>query len=71
MIRVFLWTYPGNIALPHYNKFTDRTDIGSGTGDYALNFPIIRFSDVLLMYSEAVNEQNGPTDNALYGINIC
>lgn len=63
------WTYPGNISLPHYNKYTDRSDIGSGTGDYALNFPVIRFSDVLLMYSEAENEQNGPSDNALSGIN--
>lgn len=63
------WTYPGNIALPHYNKYVDLADIGSGTGDYAMNFPITRFSDVLLMHSEAENEQNGPTDNAVYGIN--
>jgi len=27
---------------------------------YAMNFPLIRFSDVLLMYAEAVNEISGP-----------
>src|SRR5690606_10309178 len=36
------WTYPGNIALPHYNKYIDHSDVGSGTGDYALNFYITR-----------------------------
>lgn len=63
------WTYPGNIALPHYNKYIDHSDAGSGTGDYALNLYITRFSDLLLMHSEAENEANGPTENALYGIN--
>jgi hypothetical protein len=28
---------------------------------YGMNFPLIRFSDVLLMYAEAVNEISGPT----------
>jgi hypothetical protein len=64
-----LYTYPGNISLPHYNKLVDRNDIGSGTGDYALNFYITRFSDLLLMHSEAENEAGGPSANALYGIN--
>jgi hypothetical protein len=63
------WTYPGNISLPHYNKYIDHSDVGSGTGDYALNFYITRFSDLLLMHSEAENEANGPTDNAVYGVN--
>lgn len=63
------WTYPGNISIPHYNKYIDRTDVGNGTADYALNFYITRFSDLLLMHSEAENEANGPSDNAVYGIN--
>ncbi|WP_316812306.1 RagB/SusD family nutrient uptake outer membrane protein [Pedobacter heparinus] len=29
-------------------------------GYYGMNFPLIRFSDVLLMYAEAVNEISGP-----------
>ncbi|MDR2810213.1 MAG: RagB/SusD family nutrient uptake outer membrane protein [Tannerellaceae bacterium] len=63
------YTYPGNISLPHYNKYIDRNDVGNGTGDYAINHYITRFSDLLLMHSEAENEANGPTENALYGIN--
>jgi len=64
------WTYPGNISIPHYNKYIDQTDVeATGTGDYAINFYLTRFSDLLLMYSEAENEVNGPTENALYGIN--
>ena len=63
------WTYPGNISLPHYNKYQDRNDVGSATSDYGLNFYITRYSDLLLMYSEAENEVNGPTATAMYGIN--
>ncbi len=63
------YTYPGNISLPHYNKYIDMEDVGSGTADYALNHYITRFSDLLLMHSEAENELNGPGENALYGIN--
>lgn len=63
------WTYPGSIAVPHYNKYIDHSDVGSGTGDYALNFYITRFSDLLLMQSEAENEANGPSETTLSGIN--
>jgi hypothetical protein len=63
------YTYPESIAIPNYNKYIDRTDVGNGTADYALNHYITRFSDLLLMHSEAENELNGPTENALYGIN--
>ncbi|MDR2920018.1 MAG: RagB/SusD family nutrient uptake outer membrane protein [Tannerella sp.] len=63
------WTYPGNINLPHYNKYIDRNDVGNGTGDYAMNHYIARFPDLLLMHSEAENEMNGPGETALYGIN--
>ncbi|SEN91383.1 Starch-binding associating with outer membrane [bacterium A37T11] len=33
------------------------------------NFPILRYADVLLMYAEAENELNGPTDSAYWAIN--
>ncbi|MBN1790006.1 MAG: RagB/SusD family nutrient uptake outer membrane protein [Bacteroidales bacterium] len=66
-----LYTYPGNITLPHFNKFIDMTDIkATGTADYAMNLPIARFSDVLMMQSEAENEANGPSETALIGINV-
>lgn len=34
-----------------------------------INFPILRYSDVLLMYAEAENELNGPTQDAQNYIN--
>ena len=33
------------------------------------NFPVVRYSDVLLMKAEAENEVNGPTDEAYDAIN--
>lgn len=41
-------------------KFMDPSiDIGQG-GSTQVNFPIIRYADILLMYAEAVNEISGP-----------
>lgn len=34
------------------------------------NFPILRFSDVLLMYAEAVNQISGPTPEAVNAVNL-
>jgi hypothetical protein len=34
------------------------------------NFPLLRYADVLLMYAEAENELNGPTQDALDKINM-
>ena len=65
-----VYTYPETISLPHYNKFQDPADVnGTGTADYATNLPITRYSDVLLMHSEAENEANGPSAQAVKGIN--
>ncbi len=36
----------------------------------AINFPILRYSDVLLMLAEAENELNGPTDEAYLYLNM-
>lgn len=66
-----VYTYPGTISLPHYNKFIDPADVnGTGTADYATNLPITRYADVLLMHSEAENEANGPSGEAVKGINM-
>jgi hypothetical protein len=35
----------------------------------AINWPILRYSDVLLMFAESENEVNGPTDAAYSAIN--
>ena len=39
----------------------------SGTG---INFAYIRYADVLLMFAEAENELNGPTDEAQYALKV-
>ena len=35
----------------------------------SINFPVMRYSDVLLMFAEADNEVNGPTQDAINAIN--
>lgn len=35
----------------------------------SINFPILRYSDILLMFAEADNEINGPTPDAIAAIN--
>lgn len=66
-----IYTYPGNIALPHFNKLIDPEafKIATSTSDLAVNMPITRYADVLLMHSEAENEANGPSAAAVEGIN--
>lgn len=36
----------------------------------SINFPILRYADVLLMLAEAENEVNGPTEDAYYYLNL-
>lgn len=39
-------------------------------GNSGIDFPVMRYADVLLMYSEALCEENGPTPEAYWGINM-
>ena len=39
-------------------------------GTTTINFPLLRFSDVLLMYAEADNEINGPQPEAINYVNL-
>lgn len=49
---------------PHFNKYFDPATPAS-PGQSSKNTPIIRFAEVLLIYAEALNEQNGgPTAEA-------
>lgn len=49
---------------PHFNKYFDPATPTS-PGQSSKNTPIIRFAEVLLIYAEALNEQNGgPTAEA-------
>ncbi|MCB9267258.1 MAG: RagB/SusD family nutrient uptake outer membrane protein [Lewinellaceae bacterium] len=54
---------------PHIQKYWDR--IGEpAAGNTDNDFPYLRYSDVLLMYAEALNElNNGPTAEAYQAIN--
>jgi hypothetical protein len=48
-----------------------RIDFSTGSLREGVNFPVIRYADVLLMYAEALNESNsGPTQEAYNAINM-
>lgn len=54
---------------PHIQKYWDRiAEPAAGNTDN--DFPYLRYADVLLMYAEALNEQNsGPTTEAYQAVN--
>lgn len=54
---------------PFLTKF-HRINLPTGTLREGVNFPLIRYSDVLLTYAEAVNESNGPTQAAYDAVNM-
>ncbi|MEX2511512.1 MAG: RagB/SusD family nutrient uptake outer membrane protein [Cyclobacteriaceae bacterium] len=51
------------VPVPYINKYNHPHQIRGITND---NWPVIRYSDVLLMLAEALNEANGPSGEA-YG----
>lgn len=56
------------LSTPHFNKYYDNTSVGSPANS-SVNIPVLRYSDVLLMYAEALNEINGgPTAEAYKAI---
>ncbi|MBE7178782.1 MAG: RagB/SusD family nutrient uptake outer membrane protein, partial [Mucilaginibacter polytrichastri] len=57
------YTFP-----PHFKKYFDPTVVNNPSLS-GINFPVLRFSDVLLIYAEALNEQGGPTGDAYTAIN--
>ena len=54
------------VPIPYVTKFTYPHTI---TGRTDNNWPILRYADVLLMLAEAINEQSGPTTEALGYLN--
>jgi hypothetical protein len=54
------------VPVPFINKYNNPHSIRGVTND---NWPIIRYSDVLLMLSEAINETSGPTSEAYEYLN--
>jgi hypothetical protein len=58
---------PGADQGPGSNKYWDP--LACGRGQARNNFMVIRYSDVLLIYAEALNELNGPSAEAYGAIN--
>ena len=65
------WYNPGNLAndpepqpgaIEAYNTLEEGTITKNFT---SINFPVLRYADILLMYAEAENELNGPTATAI------
>ncbi|OUL60239.1 RagB/SusD family nutrient uptake outer membrane protein [Flavobacterium sp. AJR] len=59
-----LYTFPK----PIFKKYLDLTNLAT-PGNVAINFPIIRYADILLTLAEATNEQSGPTTEAYEALN--
>ena len=55
------------LSEPHLNKYYDQNSVGSQANS-SRNIPVIRFSEVLLIYAEALNELDGPTSEAYAAI---
>lgn len=53
----------------HFDVIANGTPGTSGTGNAGLNYPLIRYADVLLMYAEAQNEVAGPSQDIYDAIN--
>lgn len=53
---------------PHWYKFFDPSAI-STLGEGSLNYPVLRYSDLLLTYAEALNEISGPSAESFEAIN--
>jgi len=53
---------------PLFKKYVDLTNLAA-LGNSGVNFPLIRYADILLSYAEAINESVGPTAEALEYVN--
>lgn len=49
-------------------KYYDPATFSAST-DSGVNYPVLRYADILLMYAEALNELNGPTPEAYALVN--
>lgn len=55
--------------VPGFRKFIDNDPNARGNAEEP-NYPILRYSDVLLMLAEAINEATGPTADAYTYLNM-
>ena len=63
---------PSHIRRPHLRKFYyDPGPVSNYSANVdGVHFMVLRFADVLLMFAEAENEINGPTNSATEAINM-
>lgn len=61
----------GHGNTPFFDKFLDPAAVSGlvNNSDWPDNFPLLRYSDVLLSYAEILNEQSGPTSEAVSILN--
>ena len=55
------------VAIPYINKYVWPHTLAGATNS---NWPVLRYSDILLMLSEAINEQGGPNGDAYTYLNM-
>ncbi len=53
------------LTRPQFHKYYDEAVVGN-QGQSSKNLPIIRYAEVLLIYAEALNEQNGNPNSQAY-----
>lgn len=60
-----------NPYTPYLNKFVDYTITPlNNQSTSGVNFPVIRYADILLSYAEVLNELNGPSADAYKALNL-
>lgn len=68
-------SYPTNATppttgnTPYFSKFMDEGLTLINQTDWPINFPVLRYADVLLMYAEVLNEQEGAPQEAIDMLN--
>ena len=55
---------------PHTIKYRDPGKVNNNNEEGDNNFNVIRYGDVLLMFAEADNEVNGPTEEGVAALNL-
>ena len=59
------------VSAAKFRRYPVRsTGFALQTNDYDVNWPIFRYAEVLLIYAEALNEINGPTQEAIDVLNM-
>jgi hypothetical protein len=70
--RTFFTQYDAGGGLvtfkPHWFKFFDSSAL-TNLGEGSLEYPVVRYADMLLTYAESINEVQGPTADALEAVN--